>query len=158
MFTLNPMNGDPSKIAIDANWGLGESVVQGEVVPDSYFVDKVTLEIIKRKISKKSFYYEVNDQTEKVEYVEVASEKQQIACLDDQNVIELAKLGKSIEQYYGSPQDIEWAIDGRFPFPENIFIVQSRPETVWSQKKPEPIVKEKKSAMKLILDRYSKGE
>jgi pyruvate,water dikinase len=152
MFTINPMNGDPSKIAIDANWGLGESVVQGEMTPDSFMVDKVTLEILKRNISDKSICYLLNEQTEEVECVDVLPENRQISCLNDPSLTELARLGKLIEQYYGKPQDIEWAIDCNLPFPDNIFIVQSRPETVWSQKEPEPIVEGKKSAMELILD------
>ena len=157
MFTLNPMNGDPSIIAIDANWGLGESVVQGEVTPDSYIVDKVTLEIIKRNISSKSICYTLDDRREQVECVEVPPEKRETPCVNDESLGRLAKIGKLIEQYYEKPQDIEWAVDCKRSFPENIFILQSRPETVWSQKKPEPIIKGKKSAMELILDRLSGG-
>lgn len=72
--------------------------------------------------------------------------------------MELTKLGKRIEEQYGMPQDIEWVIDGDLSFPANIFIVQSRPETVWSQKKPKPVIESKKTTMELILDRLSRGE
>ena len=70
----------------------------------------------------------------------------------EEGVRELANLAKRIEDYYGGPQDIEWSIDREIPFPENVFIVQSRPETVWSQKRKEPVLG-KKTGFELLMER-----
>ncbi len=134
MFTLNPINGDRSKIVIDASWGLGESVVSGVVTPDNFMVDKVTFDIIRRTISAKTIEYEPDEETGHVQLRDVPPERQTQPCLSDDEVVNLSKLGKRIEQYYGGPQDIEWAIDRDLPSPDNIGLLQSRPETVWSQK------------------------
>lgn len=136
MFTLNPANGDRSKIMIGGSWGLGESVVSGSVTPDEWMVDKVVLEISKRIISPKDLEYVV-DQSGKVIIADIPTERQNIPCLTDEEVIELARGGKQIEQHYGLPQDIEWVIDKDLPFPDNVFFVQTRPETIWSKKEAE---------------------
>jgi pyruvate,water dikinase len=159
MFTLNPLTGDRSKITIDANWGLGESVVKGEVTPDNYLVDKVTFNIGRRTISPKTVEYVVDRDTGKVVQSEVPAERQQEPCLGDQEVLELTRLAKVIEKYYGGqPQDIEWAVDRDLPFPESILILQSRPETVWSERERKPIVEPGKSVLDTILDTTMKGK
>ena len=140
MFTLNPANGDRSKIMIDGNWGLGESVVSGSVTPDEWVVDKVVLEIIKRTISPKGLEYVVGP-SGKVVASDIPTERQNIPCQMDDEVIEVARGGKKIEQHYGVPQDIEWVIDRDLPFPESVFFVQTRPETIWSKKQPESRLK-----------------
>jgi len=134
MFTLNPANGDRSKIAIDASWGLGESVVSGVVTPDNFLVDKVTFDIIRRTASPKLIEYEPDSEAGRVQILDVPPERQTQLCLSDEEVVGLAQLGKRIEQHYGAPQDIEWAIDRDLPFPDNVVVLQSRPETVWSQR------------------------
>lgn len=139
MFTLNPLNGDPSRVVIEGNWGLGETVVSGAVTPDRFAVDKVILEISERTISLKTIECVYDGETGLI-HCEVPPTRQRIPCLDDREIIELAKVAKRVEEHYGSPQDIEWVIDRDFPFPENIFIVQSRPETVWSQRPKRPVL------------------
>jgi len=134
MFTLNPVTGDRNQIVIEANWGLGESVVSGAVTPDYFVVDKNTMQIIERKIVKKTVEYVRDPETGETIHAEVPLERQEIPCLTDEEILKLAELGKKIEEHYGRAQDIEWAIDRDLPFPENVFIVQSRPETVWSVK------------------------
>ena len=134
MFTLNPVTGDRNQIVIEANWGLGESVVSGAVTPDYFVVDKNTMQIIERKIVKKTVEYVRDPETGETIHAEVPLERQEIPCLTDEEILKLAELGKKIEEHYGRAQDIEWAIDRELPFPENVFIVQSRPETVWSVK------------------------
>lgn len=136
MFTLNPGNGDRSKIMIEGNWGLGESVVSGSVTPDEWIVDKVVFEIVKRTISNKALEFTFDESSKKVMMVDIPSEKQDIPCLTDDEVLELARVGKKLEQHYSTPQDIEWTIDHALSFPENIFLVQTRPETVWTKKRP----------------------
>ncbi len=142
MFTMNPVNGDRSKIMIGGSWGLGESVVSGSVNPDEWMVDKVILEISKRTVLPKTTMHVVNLEKEEVVIEDVPLEKQNIPCLSDEEIIELASIGKAIERHYGSPQDIEWAIDRDLPFPQNIFIVQTRPETVWSGRKTKSVLKD----------------
>jgi len=137
MFTINPVTGDRSQIIIEGAWGLGETVVSGAETPDHFVVDKQTLEIIERKIAKKTAEYIRNLETGKTESAVVPPERQDKPCITDEEIHRLAQLGNQIDQHYGKPQDIEWAIDRDLVFPENIFIVQSRPETVWSIKEKE---------------------
>lgn len=150
-FTLNPINGDPSKITIEANWGLGESVVKGEVNPDRFVVDKVTLEILERTISSKGVEYVVDLEDGRVRSVSVSPERQRIPCLTDEEVVELARVAKRIERHYGRPQDIEWAIANEPLFPHSVAILQSRPETVWSQQPPRPIAEPQSSALEHVI-------
>lgn len=139
-FTINPVTGEPNQIVIEGNWGLGESVVSGSVTPDNYIVDKNTLEIIDRKIAKKTVEYIRDPKTGKTIHADMPAERQKEPCLTDEEIVRLAELSKRIEKHYGGrPQDIEWAVDRDLSFPENVFIVQSRPETVWSLKAAPPV-------------------
>ena len=148
MFTINPVTGDRSQIVIEGNWGLGESVVSGAVTPDDYIVDKETLKVIDKRIAKKTVEYIRDPKTGKTIHAEVPPERQNQPCLTDEEIRILAELAKKIEEHYGRAQDIEWAIDRDLPFPENIFIVQSRPETVWSVRaKPEEAVEKETEAV-----------
>jgi pyruvate,water dikinase len=134
IFTLNPVTGDTSQIVIDGNYGLGEAVVSGAVNPDDFVVDKKSLKIIEKRIAKKTVQYLRDTKTGKTVHLEVPDDKQEQPCISGEEVVKLAELANRIEQHYGKPQDIEWAIDGDLSFPSNVFIVQSRPETVWSTK------------------------
>jgi pyruvate,water dikinase len=151
MFTLNPSSGDISTIVIDANWGFGESVVSGECTPDHFAVNKVTMEIIQRKISPKECYYTANMETQSVERHDMPPERRNNQCIIDEDVIELARIGKLIEAHYCKPMDIEWAIDKDLPTAGKVMILQSRPETVWSGKKSEPVCQPKSSALEHIV-------
>lgn len=151
MFTINPLNGDPSKVVIEGNWGLGESVVSGIANPDKFVVDKVTKEI-ERKISTKYIECVFVPEKKEVTHIEIPYERREIQCVEDQEILELTRYAKKVEEYYGCPQDIEWAIDKNRSFPFNIFMVQSRPETVWSQQKKEPVLG-KKSAYELLMEK-----
>jgi pyruvate,water dikinase len=136
MFTLNPVNGDSSKIIIEGSFGLGETVVSGAVTPDRWVVDKNTLEIHESIISPgKNIEYIIDKDRKCCRKIEVIPERSNTPCLTNEEVIELAKMGKFIEQHFGSAQDIEWAVDNEESFPDNIYILQSRPETVWSERK-----------------------
>lgn len=127
MFTIDPVLGDEDKIVIEGNWGLGESVVKGEVSPDHFVVDKKSFEILDRTISLKTICYQLEGN--KVVCVEPSVEKQNQQCVNDEALLELVRLGKFAEAHYQSAQDLEWAIDEDLPYPENIFLVQSRPVT-----------------------------
>lgn len=151
MFTLNPLNGDLSKIVIEGNWGLGETVVAGLCNPDKFVVDKVTM-AMETTISLKGVECVYDPITREVIHADIPHDRREVECIEDNEVIELARYGKRVEGYYGCPQDIEWAIDRNKPFPFNIFLVQSRPETVWSQKKKEPVLGSK-SAYELLMEK-----
>ncbi|RLI27167.1 MAG: phosphoenolpyruvate synthase, partial [Candidatus Hecatellales archaeon] len=129
MFTINPTTGDQSQIVIEGSWGLGEAVVSGSVTPDHYVVDKETLQILEKKIARKHMEIVRDPKTGENVHLEVPPDRQEQPCLTDEEIKYLAQLAKKIEQHYGTPQDIEWAIDRDLPYPENIFIVQSRAET-----------------------------
>ena len=137
MFTLHPVTGDRSKIVIESVWGLGEAIVSGAVTPDHFEVDKNTFKIVVKNIVKKTVEYVRDPKTGKTIHAEVPPERQEAPSLTDEEVVELAKIAKKIEEHYGTPQDIEFAVDRDLPFPKNLFIVQSRPETVWSMKEAE---------------------
>ena len=155
MFTLNPTDGDVSKVVIEGSWGLGETVVSGSVNPDKFVVDKVMGEINERTISTK--HIECVFDIEKGETVDadVNEDRQCTCCLEDQEIRELVRTAKTIEAHYGRAMDIEWAIDKDFPFPENIFIVQARPETVWSQRKKKSVLG-KKTGRQLLMEQAMK--
>jgi len=151
MFTLNPTNGDPSKVVIEGNWGLGETVVSGICNPDKFVADKVTKEI-EKMVSLKECECIYDPVRGGVIHVDTPPERREIPCIEDQEILELTRYAKRAEQYYGCPQDIEWAIDKHKPFPFNIYMVQSRPETVWSQQKKEPVLG-KKGAYELLMEK-----
>jgi pyruvate,water dikinase len=155
MFTLNPTNGDVSKVLIEGNWGLGETVVSGSVNPDKFVVDKVMLEINERTISTKHIECVFDLKQGKVIDADVDADMQCTCCLTDNEIKMLVRAAKNIENHYGRPMDIEWAIDQDFPFPENMFIVQARPETVWSQRKTESIIG-KKTGRQLLMEQAMK--
>ena len=158
MFTIHPANGDRSVIVIDSNFGFGESVVSGEVTPDHFVVNKVTLDIIDRTISHKEVCYTVDLKTQQSLAVEVPFERQRVQSLIDDEITELAGMGKRIEKHYGRPMDIEWAVDKDLPAGGNIFILQARPETVWSEKQPAPAANAGASAMDYILSGMLAGK
>ena len=155
LFTLNPTTGDISKVVIEGNWGLGETVVSGSVNPDKFVVDKVMGEINERTISTK--HIECIFDVEKGETVDadVEDDMQCTCCLEDREIKELVKTAKAIESHYGRAMDIEWAIDKDFSFPDNIFIVQARPETVWSQRQAESKIG-KKTGRQLLMEQAMK--
>jgi len=134
MFTINPVTGNTDEIVIEGNYGLGETVVSGVVNPDDFVVDKNTLKIKERRIARKTVQYIRDPDTGKTVHLDVPEEKQKKTCVNDKEIIKLAELGKRIDAHYEKAMDIEWAIDKDLSFPKNIFVVQARPETVWSGK------------------------
>jgi pyruvate,water dikinase len=130
MFTLNPVSGDPSSIAIDASWGLGITVVGGDVTPDSFLVSKVTREITRTGIGAKEI--ECVPGPDGTSMQEVDAERRGRACLTPEEVGALVELGRRVEQHYARAQDIEWAIDRHT---DELFLLQARPETVWTNKR-----------------------
>jgi len=87
-----------------------------------------------------------------MEYKELSPEKRKAPCLEDREIIELTKIAKKVETHFGCPQDIEYSISMSLPFPESIFLVQARPESVWGKKKKESVLG-KKSGMELLFQK-----
>ena len=145
MFTCNPVNGDPSTVAVNASWGLGLAVVGGEVTPDEYRLSKVTGEIRHRALGPKQVEYRAGP--DGPEQVAVPEERQAAACLDDERLAELLELGRLVERHFGCPQDVEWAIDRE----GQLFLLQSRPVTT---KRATPGAPASRSAMDLVMDTF----
>jgi pyruvate, water dikinase len=157
IFTINPINGDLSKISIDASYGLGEAVVSGLVTPDTYLVDKVTYDLVKTVIGSKETQCVYREQSSDIAQRDVPEEMRNVQCLSMTEIRELARVGKLIENYYGKAYDIEFGIDQDMPFPENVIILQVRPESVWSKKEAVPKTEHKKDAMDRILSQLLTG-
>ena len=156
MFTLNPVNGDRSKIMIESTWGLGEAVVSGEVDPDRFLVDKVILEVLERTIASKQVEYRLDPALGEVVSAAVDDDRREEASLSDPEVIALARLGKQIEKHYGRPMDVEWAIDAT---QGELFLLQARAETVWSQRERPSLVEKKGTALDYVLaDLLGRGQ
>jgi len=137
-FTLDTESGFRDAIFITAAYGLGETVVQGAVNPDEYYLYKPNLNknipaILRKTLGEKAIkmiYSDAKDAKSPVETIPVAKQDQQKFCLNDDQLHELAKVAVQIEKHYGKPMDIEWALDGA---DQQIYIVQARPETVESR-------------------------
>lgn len=125
MFTVNPVTADKNELMIEASYGLGELLVQGEITPDNYIVDKKTLQITSRSQGSQAIM--LTYQNGKHQKISVPHDLQGKPVLNDYQITELTTLGKTIEDHYQSPQDIEWAIEEG-----KISIVQSRPITTLS--------------------------
>jgi pyruvate, water dikinase len=137
MFTLDTDSGFRDVVFITAAYGLGETVVQGAVNPDEFYVYKPALRAGKRAIVRKNIggkalkmVYADPGSNERVRTIEVAAKDRQRFSLEEADVIELAKQALIIEEHYKTPMDIEWGKDGSTG---KIYILQARPETVQSR-------------------------
>jgi len=134
IFTLDPVNGDPSKIIIESSWGLGEALVAGVVRPDRFIVDKGTIQIVHKEIVPKMVEHVPNHETGLTMEREVPAERRNAASLGDEQVVELARLARDIEDHYQTPQDVEFAVE-RSKSGQKVYVVQTRPETFWARMK-----------------------
>ncbi len=136
MFTLDTESGFRDAVFVTASYGLGEMVVQGAVNPDEFYVHKPTLStgrpaILRRNVGSKAIkmiYADGGDAP--VTTVPVDDADRGLFCLTDEQVEELARQAIRIEEHYGRPMDIEWALDG---LDGELYVVQARPETVQSR-------------------------
>lgn len=147
--TLNPINGDRSKVVIDSSFGLGEAVVSGEVTPDNFMVDKIMLLPVSEKISPKHMEIVPDFANKCVVKRVVESERQTLPSITQEELIAVAAIAKRAEKFYGTPQDVEWAIDPERSAPDNVVVLQSRPETVWTQKQKEAAANKPKKKVKM---------
>ena len=121
-FTVNPSTGDQSQVLIEGNWGVGESIVQGLVTPDTFMVNKADLSIGSVSVGNKLKYYDLLDSG--IELREVPEEKRNAPCLRDEEAVELTRMAIKLEEHFECPQDFEWVIDRQSELP---YLVQSRP-------------------------------
>jgi len=138
LFTLDTESGFPDVVFITAAYGLGETVVQGAVNPDEFYVYKPALRagkraVIRRKLGSKAIrmVYAEPGSGERVSTVPVAAADARRFCVSDADLETLGRYALLVEQHYGRPMDVEWAKDG---VTGEIFLVQARPETVQSRK------------------------
>jgi pyruvate,water dikinase len=157
MFTLNPLNGDPSKISVDVSYGLGEAVVSGLVTPDNYLVDKVTMEVIGTKRGEKELMCVYREDGSTIKTVDVPEEDRGRLCITTEELKEICRVGKAIDRYYGKPYDIEFGVDADLPFPENVIILQVRPESVYSKKEKSTKTVKANSVMDRVIGQLTAG-
>ena len=138
VFTLDTESGFRDAVFITSSWGLGETIVQGAVNPDEFYVYKPALAaghhpILRKNLGSKAIKMVYSDQSEPgktVETVEVDEADSLTFSITDEEIVELAKMAVTIEQHYGRPMDIEWGKDGE---DGKLYILQARPETVQSR-------------------------
>jgi pyruvate,water dikinase len=152
MFTCNPVSGDPSMIAINASWGLGLAVVGGEVTPDDYLVSKVTREVVREHVHTKDVEYVPDAGGSGAVRVAVEPDRRDARCLDQPALERLVDVARRVERYFGSHQDIEWALARGGD--EALFVVQARPVTAVSKRPAKP---QAESAMSLIMSTFGAG-
>ena len=123
LFTSNPSTGAP-EVTIEAAWGLGEAVVSGAVTPDNYIIERSSRDIVNETVAEKKVMHVRDDKTGETVERSVPADKQSERVLSDEELTELLDTGELIEDYYGKPQDVEWAIESG-----DVYLLQSRPIT-----------------------------
>jgi phosphoenolpyruvate synthase/pyruvate phosphate dikinase len=162
MFTRSPVTSDRSVVAIEGTWGLGSALVAGEVTPDSFTVSKVTGEITGRRVSAKLRAHSFVPNGPGIFARPMPIALRRSPCLTDDEARALALVGRQVEEHYGVPQDIEWALLGDSPgrlalhadLADRIVLLQSRPETVWAARERSPVATPKPRASDHVLARF----
>jgi pyruvate,water dikinase len=147
MFTRSPVTGDRSVVTVEGSWGLGSAVVGGEVTPDRWVLGKITGDISVREISEKLIHH-VPIPLGGTESIPVAEELRRTPCMSDQELQALRTIARKVERHYGRPQDIEWAVERDT---NQILLLQSRPETVWSAKEAAPVARPTQDPVSHVL-------
>jgi pyruvate,water dikinase len=159
MFTRSPVSGDRSVVAIEGTWGLGSALVAGEVTPDAFTVSKVTGEITGRRVGTKLRLHSLLPNGPGISVLPMPIALRGRACLTDDEARALAAVGRRVEEHYGAPQDIEWALLGvdrdhpalHCDTEDRIVLLQSRPETVWAARERGPVAGPKPRASDHVL-------
>ena len=152
MFTCSPTTGDRSVISVEACWGLGSALVSGDVTPDRFVISKVTGEILRRTVVAKPRLHQRDPGGSGVTAADVPAPLREQACLGDNEIAALARVGRRVEEHYGVPQDIEWAITER----EGIVLLQSRPETVWARRRAGPVATPRARAVDHVFEQLGR--
>jgi pyruvate, water dikinase len=164
MFTRSPVTGDRSVVAIEGTWGLGSALAGGEVTPDSFTVSKVTGEITGRKVGAKLRLHSLIPNAAGVTAQDTPAGLRGRPCLTDDEARALAQVARRVEEHFGVPQDIEWALlddDPARPAPhaepaDRIVLLQSRPETAWAARDRAPVATPQPRAVDHLLSRLGK--
>ena len=159
LFTRSPVTGDRSVVSIEGTWGLGSALVAGEVNPDGFTVSKVTGEITGRRVGAKLRLHSFGPNEPGISSSAMPAGLRGRPCLTDDEARALAAVGQRVEEHYGEPQDIEWALLGDDPAcpplhgdpADRIRLLQSRPETVWAAREPPPVATPKPRASDHVL-------
>jgi pyruvate,water dikinase len=135
--TVLPTTGDTSKIVVEGNWGLGESVVSGEITPDQFIIDKACgdFECVLGEKNKMVCFHSAGTRVESV-----PADLRKMACLEENELKEIVRVAQNVEAHFGVPQDMEWVVDKDAAFPENIYWVQTRPAKYTQKKKEDDAV------------------
>jgi pyruvate, water dikinase len=152
MFTCSPTTGDRSVVSVEACWGLGSALVSGDVTPDRFVVSKVTGEIVSRMVAPKLRLHRRDPGGCGVAAADVPGPLREQACLADAEIAALARVGRRVEEHYGAPQDIEWAITEG----EGIVLLQSRPETVWARRRGGPVATPRPRAVDHVFEQLGR--
>jgi pyruvate,water dikinase len=124
MFSANPITGNKDEVIIEAAWGLGESVVQGIVTPDNYWIKKDSYQVVNEYIAEKETMVVRLSELGGVKEVPVPPERSEIPVLSEQELKELVDIAVQVEAFYNKPQDLEWAYENN-----KLYLLQSRPIT-----------------------------
>ena len=123
-FTVHPVTEDKNQMIIEAGWGLGEAIVSGAITPDSYVINKKTWSIIDINVNRQEKELVRDKKKKSTLWKNIPADKQKRQKLNEEEILQLAKICQKLEEHYQKPQDIEWAKDGN-----KFHIVQSRPIT-----------------------------
>jgi pyruvate,water dikinase len=160
-FTLDPVTGDRRRLVVEANWGLGESVVSGQVTPDYWTVERGSGRILEWRVGAKLVWSVLadsgaassggaDDEGDAGEVraegadrsgtvlVPLPAELARTPCLTDDEVRYICRQATAIEEAEGTPQDVEWAVARDQDLPDSVYFLQHRPETTWASTAPDP--------------------
>lgn len=129
MFSVHPATGENDRMVVEAAWGLGEGVVSGSVTPDHYVIDKGSYKALLAEVAQKDTMFVRDEESGETVKREVPEDQAKARVLSEEELREIGQLGKKVEEHYGSPQDMEWAIEGG-----KLYLLQSRPVTVLYEK------------------------
>jgi len=146
-FTLDPVTGDRGRLVVEANWGLGESVVSGQVTPDYWTVERDSGRILERRVGAKLVWSVLAEPDSGragdgvgrgTVLAPLPAELAQAPCLTDDEVRYICRQAAAIEEAEGTPQDVEWAVARDLDVPDSVYFLQHRPETTWSPASHDP--------------------
>ncbi len=149
-FTVNPVSGDTQEIVTDATWGMGAAIVDGRVSPDHFMVRRADFAIQRKRIANKKSMVSSHLPPDDTRMAEVPFERRHVSCLSDEMLIEVSRWSVKAEQYFGTPQDVEWAIhENRY------YMLQSRPITIMGEESFAPGEKRKLVLFKAAAENFT---
>lgn len=123
-FTVSPATGNYERIVLEGNWGVAERALKGMVEPDRFEIDKGTLTVRKTEVHRKKRQMVLAGRG--ILERDVPEDRQEVPCIEEDEAESLARWAEMVEEHYGHPMNIEWAVDSDLEFPQNIFLVEAR--------------------------------